>query len=84
MFRFKKKKQQIEIKAPVVGKSVSIESVPDDTFATKLMGEGVAFKFSGSDICAPVTGELILVADTLHAFGIRDTHGVEILVHIGL
>jgi len=77
MFRFKKKKQQIEIKAPVVGKSVSIESVPDDTFATKLMGEGVAFKFSGSDICAPVT-------DTLHAFGIRDTHGVEILVHIGL
>ena len=37
-----------------------------------------------SDICAPVTGELILVADTLHAFGIRDTHGVEILVHIGL
>ena len=52
MFRFKKKKQQIEIKAPVVGKSVSIESVPDDTFATKLMGEGVAFKFSGSDICA--------------------------------
>ena len=30
------------------------------------------------------TGELILVADTLHAFGIRDTHGVEILVHIGL
>ena len=54
MFRFKKKKQQIEIKAPVVGKSVSIESVPDDTFATKLMGEGVAFKFSGSDICAPV------------------------------
>ena len=75
MFRFKKKKQQIEIKAPVVGKSVSIESVPDDTFATKLMGEGVAFKFSGSDICAPVTGELILVADTLHAFGIRDTHG---------
>lgn len=34
------------------------------------MGEGVAFKFSGSDICAPVTGELILVADTLHAFGI--------------
>ena len=75
MFRFKKKKQQIEIKAPVVGKSVSIESVPDDTFA---------FKFSGSDICAPVTGELILVADTLHAFGIRDTHGVEILVHIGL
>lgn len=84
MFRFKKKKQQIEIKAPVFGKSVSIESVPDDTFATKLMGEGVAFKFSGSDICAPVTGELILVADTLHAFGIRDTHGVEILVHIGL
>lgn len=84
MFRFKKKNQQIEIKAPVAGKSVPIESVPDDTFATKLMGEGVAFKFDGSDICAPVTGELILVADTLHAFGIRDPHGVEILVHIGL
>ncbi|MFR2722510.1 MAG: hypothetical protein ACLTAY_13165 [Thomasclavelia ramosa] len=28
----------------MVGKSVSIESVPDDTFATKLMGEGVAFR----------------------------------------
>lgn len=34
MIRFKKKKQQIEIKAPVVGKVSQLNQF-DDTFATK-------------------------------------------------
>lgn len=84
MFGLKKKKRQSAITAPVVGQSVLIENVPDETFAMKLMGEGVAFQFSGDHVYAPVSGKLLLIADTMHAFGIRDDNGVEVLIHIGL
>ena len=33
---------------------------------------------------APVNGEIIMVADTKHAIGIKSEMGAEILLHIGL
>ena len=35
-------------------------------------------------ICAPVSGEIALIQDTLHAFMIRTPNGGEVLVHIGI
>lgn len=84
MFKFNKKKRESKLYAPVIGKSVAIEEVPDETFSMKLMGEGIAFEFDGEEVCAPVSGEILLIADTLRAFGIKDDSGVEVLVHIGL
>lgn len=85
MFNFIKKKiDSGEVYSPVVGRSISLENVPDQMFAQKLMGEGIGFEFDGDMVYAPCDGEIILIADTKHAFGIRSKSGAELLVHVGL
>ena len=85
MFDFlKKNKKKVVLCSPVDGDSLPLEKVPDKIFAEKMMGDGIAFSFEGNVVCAPCNGTIILVADTLHAFGIRAENGAEILIHIGL
>lgn len=84
MFNLFKKKKDNDLYAPVVGKTVSLEKVPDKIFADKLMGDGIAFEFEGDTVCAPCDGKISMIANTLHAFGITASNGAEILVHIGL
>lgn len=78
------KKETLKIYAPVNGEVIPLEEVPDPVFSQKMMGEGVAVIPEGGDICAPVDGTVILVADTKHAIGIRSKDGTEVLVHVGL
>lgn len=66
------------------GDLVKIEDIPDPVFSQKLMGEGVAILPSNGQILAPVDGEIILIAETKHAFALRTALGEEILIHIGL
>ncbi|MFV0479037.1 MAG: PTS glucose transporter subunit IIA [Anaerorhabdus sp.] len=85
MFNFRKKKVlECNILAPVDGNCISIESVPDKVFASKMLGDGVAFDFTGDTIYAPCDGVIIMVAVTKHAVGLVAENGVEILIHIGL
>ncbi|EUJ31931.1 putative phosphotransferase enzyme IIA component ypqE [Listeria cornellensis FSL F6-0969] len=80
---FKKDKQEAVV-SPATGQFVELKDVPDPVFNQKMMGEGIAVKPINGTVVAPVTGEIIQVADTKHAFGIRSELGQEILVHIGL
>lgn len=66
------------------GKMINIETVNDETFATKVLGEGVAFELDSDIVVAPCNGNLGNLADTGHAFGISRPDGVELLVHIGI
>lgn len=84
MFDIFKKKKDNDLYAPVTGETIALENVPDKMFAGKLMGEGIGFRFDGNIVCAPCDGEISMIANTLHAFGITTTNGAEILVHIGL
>lgn len=81
---FKKQAVSEEIVSPASGKSMKIEDVPDPIFSQKMMGEGIAVLPSDGKIVAPVSGEIIQLAETKHAFGIKTDLGAEILVHIGL
>jgi sugar PTS system EIIA component len=86
LFKSKDKQsaENIEIVAPITGKFVSIEEVPDPVFSQKMMGEGGAIIPSLGKVVAPVNGEIIQVAPTKHAIGILAEDGSEILLHIGL
>lgn len=85
MFKlFHKEKKPVELCTPVTGKSIAIETVPDKVFANKMMGDGVAFSFEGNQVCAPCDGKIVMIADTLHAFGMEAVNGAEILIHIGM
>lgn len=81
---FKKQTASEEIVSPANGELMKIEDVPDPVFSQKLMGEGIAVLPSDGRIVAPASGEIIQLAETKHAFGIKTDLGAEILVHIGL
>ena len=94
MFDFLKKKPVYEplnlgndkISSLGDGKLVPIESVSDEMFAQKMLGDSIAFKFEGNgvNIFSPVNGTLTVMFPTGHAFGLTTEDGIEVLVHIGV
>ena len=73
---------QIKVPAPIDGKIVELEEVPDEVFAQKMVGDGLAIDPAGSVAVAPVSGDLVKLFPGGHAFGIATGDGVEIIVHI--
>ena len=72
------------IPSPVPGQIVSIETVPDQVFASGAMGRGFAVIPSEGKVSAPVSGEVTAVFASKHAIGIQSDSGLEILVHVGI
>ncbi|QUG76671.1 PTS N-acetyl glucosamine transporter subunit IIABC [Erwinia sp. E602] len=70
--------------APVSGSVVAIEQVPDEAFASKAVGEGLAIKPTSSTVVAPANGTLVKIFNTNHAFCLETENGAEIVVHMGL
>lgn len=76
--------RKIEIYSPLSGNLVPIEDVPDPVFSQKMIGDGIAVIPSDGRLLSPVDGEVVSVADTLHAYGFRMANGIEVMVHLGL
>lgn len=72
------------VAAPVAGRVVPLAEVADPVFSSLALGEGVGVVPSAGEVVAPVAGELVTVADTGHAFGLKTADGVEVLVHVGI
>ncbi|MGF7049198.1 PTS system D-glucosamine-specific IIC component [Paenibacillus sp. DS2015] len=76
--------QQVMFNAPVQGIMLPIEEVPDQIFAAKLVGNGVAFLPERDELVSPVYGTVIHIYPTMHALGISTPEGLEVLLHIGI
>ncbi|WP_213563057.1 PTS sugar transporter subunit IIA, partial [Staphylococcus auricularis] len=72
------------IHAPATGELVPISEVPDQVFAQKMMGDGVAIIPEKGTIVAPFDGVVKTVFPTKHAIGLESESGVEMLIHIGI
>ncbi|EIF50674.1 PTS glucose transporter subunit IIA [Sulfurovum sp. AR] len=83
MFGFLKRKVR-EIKAPVDGQVVALESVKDEVFSQKLVGDGVAIIPMSDVFTAPIDGKITKIFSTNHAYSIKSTKDLEVMVHIGL
>jgi len=83
MFGFLKRKVR-EIKAPVDGEVVALESVDDEVFSQKLVGDGVAIKPISNVFTAPISGKVSKIFSTNHAYSIKSDKDLEVMVHIGL
>ncbi len=70
--------------APLNGKVVSLDEVPDPVFADKVLGEGCAIIPTDGKIYSPVNGVVSSVAETLHAYGFTSDEDLEVLIHFGL
>ena len=71
MFNLFKKSSYCDIPSPIDGISLPLEEVSDPVFAQKMIGEGIAFRFEGEKILSPLTGTVLLVAETRHAVGLK-------------
>ena len=73
-----------KIIAPLSGKVIALDQVPDDVFSQKVLGDGIAIIPTDGKILSPVNGEISTVTDTLHAYGFTSNDGLELLVHVGI
>ena len=75
---------EVVVAAPVAGRLVGLDEVPDPVFASRALGEGVGIVPADGRILAPADGLLASVAPTGHAFGLVTDGGAEVLVHVGI
>ena len=73
-----------KLSVPMAGKVVALADVPDDAFASGVLGQGAAIEPSEGKVYAPCDGTVSLVFNTKHAIGIESSNGAEILIHIGI
>ena len=78
------KAKKTEVELPVKGKVIALTEVNDQTFASGMMGKGIAVMPEDDYIYAPCDGTIQVLASTKHAIGIRSENGAEILIHIGI
>ena len=78
------KGEDMEIKSPVKGKIGTLASLKDGVFSAGFMGEGVIVTPEDNSIYAPISGRLVTVFPTGHAYGIVAKDGTAVLVHIGV
>lgn len=84
LFGKKEVVKSVDLKSPITGNLVELESVPDPVFAEKMMGDGLAIEPTEGVVVSPVSGEIVQLFPTKHALGIKAENGAEILIHIGL
>lgn len=73
-----------ELISPVTGDVVALDQVPDEAFASKAIGDGVAVKPTDNIVVSPAAGTIVKIFNTNHAFCLETEKGAEIIVHIGI
>ena len=66
------------------GALLPLEEVKDETFASKVLGDGVAVQPTVGKVFAPADAVITNIAETRHAIGLLTAGGNEILIHIGV
>lgn len=74
----------ITIVSPIKGEIVPLTEVKDETFASEMMGKGIAIKPVDGKVVSPVNGTIETIFKTKHAIGLKSDDGAEILIHIGM
>ena len=70
--------------APIQGNVIPRENIPDETFASGVLGDGVGIEPETGEVVAPFDGEISSVTKTRHAIGITGPGGMELLIHVGV
>lgn len=74
----------VTLVSPVTGDIIALEDVPDEAFASKAVGDGVAIKPIEKRVVSPAAGTIVKIFNTNHAFCLETNEGAEIVVHMGI
>ncbi|WP_028592211.1 PTS sugar transporter subunit IIA [Paenibacillus massiliensis] len=83
----KKKKKQNEdliVMAPLNGRAVPLEKVPDAAFAEGMMGKGIAIEPTEGKVFSPFNGLVAHFIKTKHAIVLEHDSGAQVLIHVGM
>ena len=75
---------KITIASPLKGNIVPLNEVKDETFASEMMGKGIAINPTEGKVVSPINGTVQMIFKTKHAIGLKSEDGAEILIHIGI
>ena len=76
---------RLTILAPMTGRVLPMDDVPDPVFSERMLGDGLAIDPSEGVAVAPIAGTLTVLHSAGHAFAIETTEpSLGVLVHVGL
>ena len=75
---------EITLISPIKGEVKDISESSDETFASKVMGDGILVNPSEEIFVAPADAKIELVFPTKHAIGLSLKDGSQILMHCGI
>ncbi|GKU27843.1 glucose-specific PTS transporter subunit IIBC [Clostridium folliculivorans] len=81
---FKEVSSNDRIVVPISGKLLDLSEVPDNVFASRMMGDGFAINPTDGLVVAPVDGVVESIFPTKHALTMTASNGRELLIHIGI
>jgi phosphoenolpyruvate-protein phosphotransferase len=74
----------LKVMAPLTGWCAPLDEVPDQVFAGRMLGDGLAIDPTSGVVIAPCAGEIITLPASAHAVSIRTAQGIDVLIHIGI
>ena len=77
-------KEEITLITPMRGEVKDISESSDETFASKVMGDGILVNPIEEIVVAPADAKVELVFPTKHAIGLALKDGSQILIHCGI
>ena len=73
------------VTAPLSGRVIPIEEIPDQVFSQGILGEGVGIEPTGNVVVAPADATVCsVIEDSRHAVGLTLDNGAELLIHVGI
>jgi len=78
-----KTRATLTLRAPLAGWCAPLDEAPDEVFAGRLLGDGVAIDPTAGTLHAPCDGEVVLLAPTRHAVTLRSA-ACDVLLHVGI
>jgi phosphoenolpyruvate-protein phosphotransferase len=74
----------LKIMAPLTGWCARLDEVPDQVFAGRMLGDGLAIDPTTGIVVAPCSGQVVTLPASGHAVSIRTAQGIDVLIHIGI
>lgn len=80
--------EPVVVHSPLAGRVLDLGEVPDEVFAERVMGDGVALtpvpQVPSTPVVAPVAGTVAKLFKGGHGIAIETADGVQVLVHVGI
>jgi glucose-specific phosphotransferase system IIA component len=68
----------------MTGRVVALEEVPDEVFAQRIVGDGLAIEPDTGEVVAPIAGRIAKLFPGGHGVVVEGEGGLQVLVHVGI